>query len=199
MSTVVALHTRRAPPNEATRTQQPTHTLPGGAVRRRRGRCKLTILPLKGGELRTVRTEAVPEGRGNFDAFGALGDGRLVLDNPGSGFRPDLAPGLQWVQSEIVVLDPTDGSSRIVGRLPSRQQFILDGGDTKLLAPACHPRGRQQRILLGHIGSVRDPVLQYGGHAPTHPAATRRVTPSVARNDRAVDRRASGAGATARG
>lgn len=97
---------------------------------------RVTILPLKSGELRTVRTEAVAEGRGNFDAFGAFGNGRLVLYNPGSGFRPDLTPGLQWVESEIVALDPTDGSTRIVGRLPSRQQFILDGGDTKMLAPA---------------------------------------------------------------
>ena len=36
------------------------------------------------------------------DAFGAFGDGRLVLYNPGGGFRPDLEPGLQWVTTEVV-------------------------------------------------------------------------------------------------
>jgi hypothetical protein len=97
---------------------------------------RLTILPLAGGEPRVVRSQAVPRVRGSFDAFGAFGDGRLVLYNPGSGFRPDLAPGLQWDTMDVVVLDPTDGAGRTIARLPSRQQFVLPGGDTKVLAPA---------------------------------------------------------------
>jgi hypothetical protein len=97
---------------------------------------RMTVLPLRGGEPRVVRSQAVPGARGSFSAFGALGDGRLLLYNPGSGFRPDLEPGLQWVTTEVVVLDPTDGTSRLITRLPSRQQFVLPGGDTKMLAPA---------------------------------------------------------------
>ena len=97
---------------------------------------RVTIFPLADGEARVVRSQAVPGTRGNFDAFGALGDGRLLLYNPGGGFRPDLEPGLQWVTTEVVVLDPADGSARTIGRLPSRQQFVLPGGDTKVVAPA---------------------------------------------------------------
>jgi len=97
---------------------------------------RVTIFPRSSGEPRVVRSRAVPGGRGNFDAFGALGDGRLLLYNPGGGFRPDLQPGLQWVATEVVVLDPVDGTARTIARLPSRQQFILPGGDTKVLAPA---------------------------------------------------------------
>jgi hypothetical protein len=36
----------------------------------------------------------------------------------------------------VVVLDPADGAGRTIVRLPSRQQFVLPGGDTKMLAPA---------------------------------------------------------------
>jgi hypothetical protein len=97
---------------------------------------RATIFPLASGEPRVVRSEAVPGGRGSFDAFGAFGDGRLVLFNPGGGFRPDLEPGLQWVTTEVVVLDPTDGATRMIARLPSRQQFVLPGGDTRRLMPA---------------------------------------------------------------
>jgi hypothetical protein len=97
---------------------------------------RMTILPLASGEPRVVRSQAVPGGRGSFDAFGALGDGRLLLYNPGGGFRPDLEPGLQWVTTEVVVLDPVDGASRTIAQLPSRQQFVLPGGDTRMLAPA---------------------------------------------------------------
>lgn len=97
---------------------------------------RLTVWPLAGGEPRVVRSQPVPRVRGSFSAFGTLGDGRLVLYNPGSGFRPDLAPGLQWDTTDVVVLDPADGTGRTVARLPSRQQWILPGGDTRVLAPA---------------------------------------------------------------
>jgi hypothetical protein len=97
---------------------------------------RVTIFPLASGEPRVVRSQAVPGSRGSFDAFGAFGDGRLLLYNPGGGFRPDLEPGLQWVATEVVVLDPTDGTARTISRLPSRQQFVLAGGDTRLLVPA---------------------------------------------------------------
>ena len=97
---------------------------------------RVTIFALASGEPRVVRSQAVPGGRGSFDTFGALGDGRLMLYNPGAGFRPDLEPGLQWVMSEVVVLDPADGATRTVVRLPSRQQFVLPGGNTRMVAPA---------------------------------------------------------------
>lgn len=97
---------------------------------------RVTVFPLANGESRVVRSQAVPGTRGSFDAFGAFGDGRLLLYNPGSGFRPDLEPGLQWVTTEVVVLDPIDGAGRTIARLPSRQQFVLPGGDTRMLAPA---------------------------------------------------------------
>jgi hypothetical protein len=97
---------------------------------------RVTIFPLASGEPRVVRLQAVPGGRGSFDAFGAFDDGRLVLYNPGAGFRPDLEPGLQWVTTEVVVLDPADGAARTIVRLPSRQQFVLPGGNTRIVAPA---------------------------------------------------------------
>jgi hypothetical protein len=97
---------------------------------------RMTYFPLVSGEPRVVRSQAVPGGRGNFDAFGAFADGRLLLYNPGGGFRPDLEPGLQWVPTEVVLLDPSDGAARTIARLPSREQFVLPGGDTRVLAPA---------------------------------------------------------------
>ncbi len=97
---------------------------------------RVTIFALADGEARVVRSQAVPGTRGSYNATGAFGDGRLVLYNPGGGFRPDLQPGLQWVTTEVVVLDPADGTGHIIGRLPSRQQFVLPGGDTKPVVPA---------------------------------------------------------------
>jgi hypothetical protein len=97
---------------------------------------RITVFSLDSGAPRTVHSDAMPSSRGTFDAFGAFGDGTLVLHNPGSSFHPELKPGLQWVPSEVVVLSPHDGSSRVVARLPSRHQFVLDGGDTKRLEPA---------------------------------------------------------------
>lgn len=99
---------------------------------------RATIFALASGEPRVVRAQAVPGGRGSFDAFGAFGDGHLLLYNPGSGFRPDLEPGIQWVPTEVVVLDPMQGATRSIARLPSRQQSVLTGGDTRLLTPAHH-------------------------------------------------------------
>ena len=97
---------------------------------------RLTIFPRAGGEPRVVRSQAEARTRGRLDVFGGLGTGQLVLYNPGSGFRPDLEPGLQWDTTEIVMLNPADGAARSIARLPSRQQFILPGGNTRVLAPA---------------------------------------------------------------
>ncbi len=96
---------------------------------------RVTTLPLAGGEPHVANVASVPTTRGSFDAFGAFGDGRILLYNPGGGFHPELQPGLQWVHSEVAVLDPADGSSRLVATLPSREQFVLAGGDTKRGAP----------------------------------------------------------------
>lgn len=97
---------------------------------------RATIVPLSGGEVRVVRSQAIPRTRGSFAPFGAFSGGRLVLYNPGSGFRPDLAPGLQWDTTEVVVIEPADGASRLIARLPSRQLYVLPGGDRRVLAPA---------------------------------------------------------------
>lgn len=100
------------------------------------GQRRTTIFAIAGGVPRVVLSQVVPRTRGHFDALGAFGDGRLALYNPGGGFRPDLAPGLQWDTTDVVILDPADGAGRTIARLPSRQQFVLPGGDTKVLTPA---------------------------------------------------------------
>jgi hypothetical protein len=97
---------------------------------------RITVFSLENGELRTVSVEDLPTVRGRFDAFGAYDDGRLVLYNPGSSFRPDLAPGMQWDTTPVVVLDAGDGSARTIARMPSREQLVLEGGDSKLRQPA---------------------------------------------------------------
>jgi Domain of unknown function (DUF4926) len=93
---------------------------------------RTTIFPLSNGEPRVVRTQA----GGNLSAFGALGSGQLLLYNPGSGYHPELHAGLQWDTTDVVVLDPADGTAQTIIRLPSRQYFVEADGNTRPLAPA---------------------------------------------------------------
>jgi hypothetical protein len=88
-----------------------------------------TIIATRDVGYRVVRTQA----QGNLDAFGVFASGQLALYNPGS-FRRDLKPGLQWDTTDIVLVDPADGASRVITRLPSRQLYY-EPGDRRRLAP----------------------------------------------------------------
>jgi hypothetical protein len=93
---------------------------------------RATLFPLDGGAPRVVGNPAP----GNLSAFGVLGSGEILLYNPGSGYRPDLSPGLQWDTTGVILLDPATDSARTISRLPSRQQWVEPDGNTRLLAPA---------------------------------------------------------------
>ena len=95
---------------------------------------RTTIFSLSSAMQRTVQNQM----EGNFMAFGVMEDGHALFFNPGSGYRPDLPPGLQWDTTDIVSTEPTEGSPTVVARLPSRQQVILPDGNTELLVPAQH-------------------------------------------------------------
>jgi hypothetical protein len=91
---------------------------------------RTTIIPSGPGVPRTVLVEP----SGNLLAFGTDQSGHVFLSNPGSGYRPDLTPGLQWDTTDVVVMAP-DGTSRIAARQPSRQQFVEPDGNTRPIAP----------------------------------------------------------------
>lgn len=123
-----------------------------------------TLFPFAGGAPRVFRHGT----EGNFGVFGVLDDGRPMLRFAGSGYRPDLAPGRQWDSTDVVVMDPSDGSPRVVARLPAREQIVMPGGDTRPLAPnheglfAAAPDGfywgatdRYEIVFHGVEGAVR--------------------------------------------
>lgn len=91
-----------------------------------------TLLPMSGGNARVIGTP-LP---GNLFAFGAMPDGHLLLFNPGSGYRPGVAPGLQWDTTDVVLVELATGAGRVIARKPSRQQFVEPDGNTRRLAPA---------------------------------------------------------------
>jgi hypothetical protein len=72
---------------------------------------------------------------GNYHVFGVFADGRLVLRDLGGGYRPDLPAGLQWTETDVLALDASDGSVRVLTRLPSREQMILGDGNTGSVIP----------------------------------------------------------------
>jgi len=92
---------------------------------------RTTIFSLSSGAQRTVPNQI----EGNFYPFGILEGGHLLFYNRGAGYRPDLSPGLQWDTTDVVLIEPVEGSPTVVVRLPSRQQLILPDGNTELLAP----------------------------------------------------------------
>ncbi len=95
---------------------------------------RTTIFPVNSGEPRTILNQV----EGNYYPFGVLGDGRWLLYSPGGGYHPELPPGLQWVFTDVIAVDPSDGSWRVVATLPGRQQFVEPDGNTKLIYPALY-------------------------------------------------------------
>lgn len=93
---------------------------------------RTTILPIDSGTPRVI----VNPVDGNLDAFGRLEGGQLLLYNPGGSYHPGVAPGLWWDTTDVAQFDLSDGSARVLARLPSRQQYIEPDGNTRPLAPA---------------------------------------------------------------
>lgn len=91
-----------------------------------------TLLPMTGGTARVIGNP-LP---GNLFAFGAMSEGQLLLYNPGSGYRPGVAAGLQWDTTDVVLVELATGTGRVIARKPSRQQFVEPDGNTRPLAPA---------------------------------------------------------------
>ncbi len=92
---------------------------------------RTTIFSRTSGSHRTVLNQV----EGNYTVFGLLRNGPFVLYNLGRGFRPDLPPGLQWTYTDIVAMDPSDGLSRVIATLPSREQLVDPDGNTGLVIP----------------------------------------------------------------
>lgn len=93
---------------------------------------RATIFPLAGGPPRVVGNP-MP---GNLAIFGVLEGGQLLLFNPGSRLPRDHPPGLHWDTTDIARFDLALASGRVLARFPSRQRFVVPGGDTRNLAPA---------------------------------------------------------------
>jgi hypothetical protein len=92
---------------------------------------RTTIFPISPGSHRSIRNQV----KGFLVGFGCLRDGPCLLHNPGE-IRRGQPPGLQWDSSAIVAMDPSDGSTRVVARLPSREKLVGPDGDEELLLPA---------------------------------------------------------------
>jgi hypothetical protein len=72
---------------------------------------------------------------GNLSAFGVLEGEKLLLYNPGS-VRRGAPPGLQWDTTDVARFDLTNGTGRVIARLPSRQRFYEQDGNARSLSPA---------------------------------------------------------------
>jgi hypothetical protein len=75
---------------------------------------------------------------GNYAGFGVLGDGQFLLYSPGGSYHPELDPGLQWVFTDVIAGDASDGSWRVIASLPGRQQLVEPDGNTRLIYPALY-------------------------------------------------------------
>jgi len=95
---------------------------------------RTTIFPLTPGNPRTILNRV----EGNYLGFGVLGDGQLLLYSPGGGYRPELPPGLQWVFTDVIAVDASDGSWSVIASLPGRQQLVEPDGNTGLVYPALY-------------------------------------------------------------
>lgn len=80
---------------------------------------RATVFPIGGGVPRVVRTDDDQ----NLDLFGRLRDGSWLAYNPGQ-YRRGRPQGLQWDTTDIVAIDPADGSVRVIARLPGRERLI---------------------------------------------------------------------------
>jgi hypothetical protein len=92
---------------------------------------RTVIFSLADGGSRAISNQV----EGNYQLFGILGDGKFVLHNPGQGRRSYEGQGLMWDSTDVVVMDPGDGGSRVVARLPSRQLLIGPDGQRESLTP----------------------------------------------------------------
>lgn len=92
---------------------------------------RTTIFSRTSGAYRTV----VHRVEGNYGVFGVLQGGTFLMLSRGGSYRPDLDPGLQWTPTDIVAVDAADGSTRVIARLPMRQQVVEPDGNTALLIP----------------------------------------------------------------
>jgi hypothetical protein len=93
---------------------------------------RTTIFSRSSGSHRTISNRV----EGSFQVFGLLGIRSLLLFDLGRGFRPDLPPGLQWTYTDVLAMDPADGSWLVIAHLPSRQQLVEPGGNTVLVIPS---------------------------------------------------------------
>lgn len=104
---------------------------PGDSIAAFDGRLyRTTIFSLSSGGARTIRNQVA----GNYGVFGLLQGGPFLLFNPGQ-FNRDLLPGLQWDSTNIVAMDPADGASRVIARLPSRQRNVTPDRQNETLIP----------------------------------------------------------------
>lgn len=92
---------------------------------------RTTIFPSSGDGSRTIINRV----EGNFAGFGVLGDGRFMLYSPGGSYHPELPPGLQWVPTDIIAVDPGDGAWQTIATLPGRQQLVEPDGNTGRVIP----------------------------------------------------------------
>lgn len=93
---------------------------------------RTTIFPISPGSHRSIRNQT----EGFLAVFGCFRDGRCLLHNPGE-LRRGQPPGLRWDSTAVVAMDPADGSSEVVARLPSREKLVgRDGGEEVLLPVA---------------------------------------------------------------
>jgi hypothetical protein len=105
---------------------------PGDSVAAFDGRHhRTTIHSTSSGGYRTIQNQI----DGNYNVFGHGGSGPFLLYSPGGSFRPDLAPGPQWVHSNIVAMDPDDGSSRVIANLPDRWRAVGPDGNAPMPQP----------------------------------------------------------------
>ena len=92
---------------------------------------RITIFSPSSGEQRTILSQV----EGNFAVFGILEDGHFLLYSPGGSYHPELEPGLQWVFTDVISVDPSDGSWRVLASLPGRQQLVEPDGNTGRVIP----------------------------------------------------------------
>lgn len=92
---------------------------------------RTTLFDRHSGSHRTIENR-VP---GNYGVFGRVQGGPLLLFSRGSGFRPDLPAGLQWVVSDVVAMDASDGSFQVIAQLPQREQLVDSDGNTWTVIP----------------------------------------------------------------
>ena len=84
---------------------------------------RTSVFSRSSGLARTVQNRV----EGNFGVFGFLRHGPFLLFNPGQ-YRPELPQGLQWDSTDVVAMDLSGDSSKIVTRLPILERLIGPGG-----------------------------------------------------------------------